>query len=290
MEQKIYKQMSAIKAEISAISKKDKNKFQNYMFRGIDRIYNELHPLFSKHGVFCAPKVIGQMTEERKSAKGGLNIYRLLTMEFTFYADDGSSVTMTTQGEGLDSSDKASNKAMAAAHKYCLVQSFMIPTEEKEDGDFSGTESVAVNGDFSDPAAQSKSILKKLKWAVANSLDDSSLVTLWQGTAKERSLLSVGDNAIFVDAFKARRRDFKARDLAPKIPVDSSGAITKSQKDFILKMIKLPVFSATEFEAVHDFCLSASTTEATAKIAWLRDEISSRKAIEKAEKEGGGSL
>ncbi len=282
MGQKIFKQMTAIKADISAISKSDRNKFQNYMFRGIDRIYNELHPLFSKHGVFCAPKVVGQMTEERKSIKGGINIYRLLTMEFTFYADDGSFVTMTTQGEGLDSSDKASNKAMAAAHKYCLVQAFMIPTEEKEDGDFTGTESVAQSQKdlvvkITDPAEQSKKILKELRLAVSSSLDDKTLVDLWQSTKKERGLLSEADNASFLDAFRSRRRDVAPRD---------SGAITKSQKDLILKMIKSHVFTAMEFSDVNKFCFSASAAEATKKIDWLKNEISERKAVEKTERQG----
>ena len=40
-----------------------------------------------------------------------------------------------TLGEGMDSGDKASNKAMAIAYKYALFQVFCIPTEEMTDPD-----------------------------------------------------------------------------------------------------------------------------------------------------------
>jgi len=35
----------------------------------------------------------------------------------------------------MDSGDKATNKAMAVAHKYCLFQAFCLPTEETKDTD-----------------------------------------------------------------------------------------------------------------------------------------------------------
>ena len=41
----------------------------------------------------------------------------------------------TVVGEGMDSGDKAANKAMAIAHKYALLQTFCIPTEEQKDPD-----------------------------------------------------------------------------------------------------------------------------------------------------------
>ena len=38
-------------------------------------------------------------------------------------------------GEGMDSGDKATNKAMAIALKYACFQVFCIPTEEMKDPD-----------------------------------------------------------------------------------------------------------------------------------------------------------
>ncbi len=42
---------------------------------------------------------------------------------------------MTTWGEGLDNSDKATNKAMSGAMKYALIELFCVPTQDVEDSD-----------------------------------------------------------------------------------------------------------------------------------------------------------
>ena len=56
-------------------------------------------------------------------------------IKFTFFAEDGTHVEAITIGEGMDSGDKASNKAMAVAFKYACFQVFCIPTEEMTDPD-----------------------------------------------------------------------------------------------------------------------------------------------------------
>jgi hypothetical protein len=78
---------------------------------------------------------MGRHREERTTAKGGVLIYTILTVKFTFYASDGSFVSSVTEGEAMDSADKSTNKAMSAALKYCLMQMLLIPTEELKDAD-----------------------------------------------------------------------------------------------------------------------------------------------------------
>lgn len=129
----IFKQINAVMREIEAIGKERSNKEQGYRFRGIDDVYNELHPLMAKHGVFTVPKVIKREHGEKATRNGGVLRVVILEMEYTFFAEDGSSVVAFVVGEGMDSGDKASNKAMAVAHKYALVQVFAIPTEDEKD-------------------------------------------------------------------------------------------------------------------------------------------------------------
>jgi hypothetical protein len=126
----IFEFITGIMAEVDAIAKTKENKEQGFRFRGIDDVYNMIHPLMSRFGVFSVPEVLEERTEERKSKYGGNLIYRMLKMKYTFFAQDGSSVSATVIGEGMDSGDKASNKAMAVAHKYALIQMFSIPTDE----------------------------------------------------------------------------------------------------------------------------------------------------------------
>lgn len=129
----IFQKIPAVMADIDAIGKNRNNASQGYKFRGVDDVYNELHSVLSKHNVFTVPKVLEDKTEERQTKSGGLLLYRVLKIEYTFFAEDGSSVASVVIGEGMDSGDKASNKAMSVAHKYCLLQVFAIPTEEDKD-------------------------------------------------------------------------------------------------------------------------------------------------------------
>lgn len=131
----IHEKIIAILADSEAIGKDRRNQQQGFNFRGIDDVYNSLHPLLAKHGVFSTTEVLGERSEERQTAKGGTLIYRILTVKFTFYTADGSHVESVIIGEGMDSGDKASNKAMAIAHKYALLQLLAIPTEDAKDPD-----------------------------------------------------------------------------------------------------------------------------------------------------------
>lgn len=134
---KIYEAIPKIMDEIGHIGKDKKNTQQNFMFRGIDQVMNTMKPLLAKYGVFVVPQVIDTIREERTTKSGGNLIYTMHTINYHFVADDGSEVVATVVGEGMDSADKSSNKAMAVAFKYACFQVFCIPTEEmaKDDPD-----------------------------------------------------------------------------------------------------------------------------------------------------------
>lgn len=131
----IHKAMCAAMTDITAITKDRTNTQQGFKFRGIDDVYNELHSILAKHQIFTLPEVMEDRTEERTTKSGSALIYRILKIKYTFYHSDGSSVSTVVIGEGMDSGDKASNKAMAIGHKYSLFQAFLIPTEEDKDPD-----------------------------------------------------------------------------------------------------------------------------------------------------------
>ncbi|MFW9601802.1 MAG: ERF family protein [Prevotella sp.] len=131
----IYKAMAGVMAEVDAIGKDKTNSQQGFKYRGIDQVYNSLNPLLAKHKIFTLPKVIKSEREERTNAKGTTLFYSRIEMEYSFVYEDGSSVSCSVIGEGMDSGDKATNKAMAIAHKYALLQTFCIPTEDMPDPD-----------------------------------------------------------------------------------------------------------------------------------------------------------
>lgn len=131
----IYEAISAVMNDVGAIGKNTKNQQQGFMFRGIDAVMNALQPALIKNHIFVVPEVLEQTREERQTSKGGTLIYSICRIKYTFYAEDGSSVSAVVIGEGMDSGDKATNKAMSIAFKYACFQVFCIPTEEMKDPD-----------------------------------------------------------------------------------------------------------------------------------------------------------
>ena len=133
-EKNIYAAINAVMQEVGAVGKNKQNKEQKYVYRGIDDVMTALAPAMQKNGVFVTPRIIDSHREEKDGRYSKL-LYSVLTVEYTFHALDGSSVTAVVMGEGMDSGDKATNKAMSAAFKYALLQTFCIPTEELIDSE-----------------------------------------------------------------------------------------------------------------------------------------------------------
>lgn len=131
----IYSKIADVMADIGAIGKDSRNNTQNFMYRGIDAVMNALNPALTKHKVFVVPEVLEQSREERVNSKGTTLIYSIMRIKYRFFAEDGSFVETTVVGEGMDTGDKASNKAMSVAFKYACFQTFCIPTEEMVDPD-----------------------------------------------------------------------------------------------------------------------------------------------------------
>jgi hypothetical protein len=141
----VYKAIAAVQCELAkvGIAKDGQNTQQNYRFRGIDQVYGALSPLLAKHGLCVLPRIIEREMHERVTVKEwngqkkeSVLFYVTVTAEFDFVSvEDGSTHTVRTYGEAMDSGDKATNKAMSAAYKYAAFMAFAIPTEGDNDAD-----------------------------------------------------------------------------------------------------------------------------------------------------------
>lgn len=139
----IFAAIPRVMTDIDAIGKNRKNIQQDFKFRGIDDVYNEVQKIMAKHGVFTVPEVVNRVYTSRQTAKGSLMMERILTIKYRFYASDGSFVEAVVDGEAMDTGDKTSNKSMSVAHKYALLQVFCIPTEDDKDPDSKSPRPVA---------------------------------------------------------------------------------------------------------------------------------------------------
>jgi hypothetical protein len=146
----IYKQIAAVMADIPSIGK-DRQAGSggfSYKFRGIDEVYNALHPLLAKHKVFPMPEVLEVEREYVTTKKDKKQLHTKVKVKYTFYAEDGSNVSCVTIGEGMDSGDKSGNKAMSGAEKYAFFQMFCIPTDEPKDSENDSPEVASVQDEF----------------------------------------------------------------------------------------------------------------------------------------------
>lgn len=168
----IYQSITKIMEEVPSIGKTQRNKTQGFMYRGIDDVMNALQPLLAKNKVFIVPEILEQTREERTTSKGGNLIYSICKIKYKFYAEDGSSVEAITIGEGMDSGDKATNKAMAIAMKYVLFQVFCIPTDEMKDPDSETPEQSTKKSSVTDnkiseaDAKKVEAMMKEMGWNV----------------------------------------------------------------------------------------------------------------------------
>ena len=159
--------MSDVMKEIGFVSKDQNNQAQGFKFRGIDQFVNALYPALCKHGVFMAPRCVKESSElkdvTRSSGKSGIDKHVQLMMEYDFFAEDGSKVTVgPVPAEGLDSGDKATNKALSAALKYALIQTFSVPTEDMAEGDLETPEIAAkttnLKSDIKEPTPKEQKL------------------------------------------------------------------------------------------------------------------------------------
>ncbi len=209
----IYGKIADCMRQLGAIGKTSKNMQQGFMYRGIDAVMNALNPVLTENRMFCVPEVLEQHREERQTRNGGNLIYSILKMRYTLYAEDGSNVSAVVIGEGMDSADKGSNKAMSVAYKYAMFQIFSIPTEEMADPD------AETPPESTKKPAQAQHIQQPAQeWTAQKAINQ------W-----------CNDNKVSVKDFAAYRKAAIAGNLAADIPSDK---LTKIQCDTLLGAIE----------------------------------------------------
>lgn len=194
----IFKAITDILQKVDAIAKDKQNTEQKYKFRGIDDVYNALHPLFKEYKVFVTTEVLEERRESVPTKTGGTRFYCFLKVRFTYFAEDGSNVSSTTSGEGMDSGDKATNKAMSAAQKYSLIQMFLIPTIE------ASTDSEADAPQSQEEVSKIKEIKEVLEFMKLETLkitDVKELQKYWTGNAEFHKYKD------FNDSVQARKKE-----------------------------------------------------------------------------------
>ena len=142
----VFKAMGAVQAQLAAVgvAAGDYNQAQKFAYRGINSLMDAMAPMLAEAGLLITPKVLSYHSGERATRNGGVMVTNVVRVEYTFLSTkDGSTHVAESCGEGFDSGDKSVAKAMTAAFKTMLIQTFMIPLTGTPDADGESPEVVA---------------------------------------------------------------------------------------------------------------------------------------------------
>jgi hypothetical protein len=220
---RIFAAINAISRDLAAvgIGKDSRNKEQGFQYRGIDAVMNTLAPLFVKHKVFVVPSFSGRTVTERPTRSGGIMFNVVVSATFRFVsAEDGTEIQAVTIGEGQDSADKATNKAMAISYKYAVFQLFCIPLEPTADPDADAHEETHREPD-------------PTKGNLSDLVQEFDLRSLEATSLKE-----------LADMFATAQAELKKaavdRECQKSILIDSLGAVTKGKDKAKERLTKRP--------------------------------------------------
>jgi len=132
----IFSLLPQIMQDVGTIEKKQHGEAA-YRFRSIDDAMNAISPVLVTHGVSTSFRCFDhQLHFQRDRDRFGnqhTKCRATLSLELTFWGPDGSHISSTAAGEGVDhDGDKATCKAMSTAMKYALFFGLMVPPGKKE--------------------------------------------------------------------------------------------------------------------------------------------------------------
>ena len=145
MADNIYKKMSAITTELTAVAKNLNVGIGQSAYKAVGEadVLAAVKPLEEKHGVYSYPysrKIVdsdlvtttseykGKVTEKTNRYLRIETVYRFVNID-----NPDEYIDITTYEDGIDSQDKAVGKAMTYSDKYALLKAYKIITGEDPD-------------------------------------------------------------------------------------------------------------------------------------------------------------
>jgi hypothetical protein len=133
----IQEAMLAIYNEVGYVQKERSDNL-NYTFASEKEFIKTLRPVMINNGVTVFVKSMNNIIQTEYTTRSGAVMLRTnIHGVVCFTHVTGSFIDVESYGEGADSGDKSTNKAMTDLYKYALRQTFMIETGDDPDKDAS---------------------------------------------------------------------------------------------------------------------------------------------------------
>lgn len=136
-EPSIVASLSLVMQDVRKVTKTGFNTQQQYKFRGVDATINAVGPVLRKHGVIVLPNLVSERIETFQTGKGSTMYRSVVVVTYKFIGPAGDELSATVAGEGSDSLDKATSKAMSVAYRTALLQALCLPTDDPDPDSFS---------------------------------------------------------------------------------------------------------------------------------------------------------
>lgn len=128
--------LAEIMGEVEHVAKRGRNENFRYDYATEADIAAAVRSEMAKRSVMLIPSVQATTWDSIPTKSGG--VLKLCTLTVLFRLMDGDSdqvIEYTVLGQGSDSGDKATYKAMTGAEKYALLKVFLIPTGDDPEQD-----------------------------------------------------------------------------------------------------------------------------------------------------------
>lgn len=135
----IIERLVRVKTAVGAVAKTERNtQGPGFNFRGIDRVVNAVSGALIEEGIVVYPETSTVLSSElvHYGSKNAVGFRTTVQATYVFSCDGGGkspySLPVQVIGEGIDSGDKSTAKAMSVAFRIALLQALTLPTSERD--------------------------------------------------------------------------------------------------------------------------------------------------------------
>lgn len=132
----LIKKLASVMGLIERVPKRGRNQTHAYDYATEADIVGEVRKAMASQALLMVPTVVGVKWDAKTTKSGAEMKICTLRVRFTLFdGESGESLSFEVFGQGEDTGDKSTYKAMTGATKYALLKLFLIPTGDDPEND-----------------------------------------------------------------------------------------------------------------------------------------------------------
>lgn len=124
----VHEALLAVRHDVGAIGKSERNDFHGFMFRGIESVLNRVGPVLLAHGVNVYPEIRSLESRDITTSKGKKEREVTVWVAYHYVGPEGDEVVSVVPGEASNGGSSAVSQAMSVALRISHLQALQIPT------------------------------------------------------------------------------------------------------------------------------------------------------------------